>query len=448
MQRNIAAVISLAFFMVVVALQTSSLTAQTSPLAAMSPLATTPPTMDKSPAHHETNYNPHPPKVTPRPVPFIDDEGATVVKQEVIEYPDRDPLIVNVKATPQSAIANQKANPLTFQSPLGVNDQVYLPLVRNGNPPRVLAIAFIYTTPYIVITDAAHSLAAQIMTGTRFHGTGASAINFEILNNRIEITTTYPPYSTTVDNIRHWDLKEIYSQFNICNRVATEDVDEVWIWIGGDTDNPNYVYGTEWEASGPYVTTNYSVFAAPNCGRQMFTIGLNYHRTDGVGLESWGHSAEFAFQRPELSSVQSCDFLIPDDWGLYSGWTFPGCNGIGYSSTNGFVQLPRYDYNQNLLPSDCGDVHFPPNIDSVAAIWGSWRYDPYDYNNPQVRPSRCTDWQWDVLTNSVPISCGVWGCYQDGYLMWWMQNVPGLNNNLHGRDDSLRPNWWNFRLAP
>jgi hypothetical protein len=72
MKRSIAATIALAFFMLVLLMQTSASTAQKSPVptatldtaVAVSPLATPLP-------HWEPSYNPHPKKITPPSVPFF-----------------------------------------------------------------------------------------------------------------------------------------------------------------------------------------------------------------------------------------------------------------------------------------------------------------------------------------------------------------------------------------
>jgi hypothetical protein len=271
------------------------------------------------------------------------------------------------------------------------------------------------------------------------------------MGDQIEITTTRPPYALD-GGIRRWNLQQIYSDFNICNRVTTGGIDEVWIWIGGDIESPDFVYGSEWETNGPILSTSYGVFTPPNCGKQMFTMGYNYRVGEGNTLESWVHSAEFTFDMPEFSGLQSCDFGHPGGYGWYGGRggaAYEQCRNVGYSDVSGFtVQSDPGPYGGPDLTGVCGMAHFPPNVWRIEAVWGSWRFHEYWWDNPRVMASRCTDWQWNIITNTVPISCGAWGCNQPGFFVWWMQNVPGINNNLHGRDGSLRPNWWNYRLAP
>jgi hypothetical protein len=443
MKRSFAAVIAIAVFMLVLISRATSLTAQVSPLpnvtlgttVSVSPLATPLP-------HWEPSYNPHPKKVNPRAVPFVNEVGETIVKQIVIERPYQDPIIYNFKAQPPKPVAPE-AGLLTFQSPLELPSpyKTYLPLVNTPANAQVLVITYIGYTPTITPTALAQNLIANIARGTMFHGVESSAIGFEMVGNRVEISNTRPP-KRTQDN--YWGMWKIYADHNICARIATEGIDEVWVIIDGNDKDPNYVWGWEWNANGPLWSTGEvgSAFP-PNCGKQLFTIGLNFNRGDDMALEAWVHSTEAAFYLPELSGAQACDFPKPDGYGLYSGFWDPDCSAYGYSSASAFTVLPSLD---GTIPGVCGDAHFPPNIARDAAVQGSWRYDPWDYSNSQVMPSRCPDWQWNILTNTVPISCGVWGCNEVGYLTWWMQNIPGKNNNLHGRDSSLRPNWWDFRL--
>jgi hypothetical protein len=437
MKRSFAAAIAIAVFMLVLISQASTLSAQVSPLstnaagASVSPMATPLP-------HWEPSYNPHPKKIKPRAVPFVNEVGETIVKQVVVERPYHDPVIFNFKAQ-LPALAAPEVGPLTFQSPLELPGpyQTYLPLVTSPANAQVLVIAYIGYTPTTTPTIVAQNLIANIARGTMFHRVGPSAIGFELVGNRVEISNTRPP-KRTQDNM--WDMWKIYADHNICARVVSEGIDEVWVIIDGNDRDPNYVWGWEWNANGPLWSTGEvgSAFP-PNCGKQLFTIGLNFNREDGVALEAWAHSAEPAFFLPELSGAQACDFPKPDSYGLMGGWWDPDCSAYGYSSASAFTVLP----SAHGAPGVCGDAHYPPNI------WREWAYpgpNEYDYDNPVERPSRCTDWQWNILTNTVPISCGVWGCNQVGYLTWWMQQVPGISNNSHGRDGSLRPNWWDFRL--
>ncbi|MBI4035320.1 hypothetical protein HY383_00060 [Candidatus Daviesbacteria bacterium] len=88
----------------------------------------------------------------------------------------------------------------------------------------------------------------------------------------------------------------------------------------------------------------------------------------------------------------------------------------------------------------CGDVHNPPNANGG-----------YDYQNTTIVQSDCEDWNPNRSGRSEDIDCHTWvgpgGCTDtDGglrYYIWWMQNIPGLNNGLIYQDQQMR-NWWEF----
>jgi hypothetical protein len=446
MKRPTAATITAAFFLLVLLSQTGALTAQVTPLATpgTSSLVSVSPLRKPYP-FGEPNYNPHPKKITPRAVPFVDKGGETIVKEYVIERPYQDPILIDIKATPTAQPAAASVSPLTFQSPLGnPTYKTYLPVVTKAVSPnaQVLVIAYLGSTPNFTPTNLAQLLINHIGSGTSFHKSSTPAIMFEMVGGAPNIVYTTPPTNTDGS----WNLWTIYNQFNICNRVASEGIDEVWIYVDGLTTHPGY--GLEWQANGPIWKTGPSGndgnanTVPPNCGKQMFTMGLSYDAADANELESWVHSAEVIFTIPEESGSQVCDFSHIGYYGMYNVDNPCHNYGINYSAINAFTVMPD---PPTRTVGVCGDAHFPPN--TIAEHAWPWFPNPYAYiyNSPETFPSRCADWQW-TITNTVPVSGGTWGNTEVGYLTWWMQNIPGLNNNLHGRNGSLRPNWWDFRL--
>jgi hypothetical protein len=399
------------------------------------------PPLDSPPGpRYDPYYRATPRKITAHAVPYVDRFGDTIVEERIIEQPHRDPMIFQRKAAKSQQQATV-VTPLTFQSPLGdpYPYHAYLPIIKKPVDssihklnPHVLVIVYQGESPYNDPVQLANHLITNIQNGTKFHGGGTSSISFGLAGGAVNMVYTYPPTSTT-----YWgyiNTNAVYQQFNICPRVASGEVDEVWIYTDGKVGG--HIYSSnEFVVNGPA----WSFLAGtsidpPNCGRQMNTMFLNFDRGDGEELESWGHSAEYSWILPASSGGQACDFAIPSG---YSYWGLWGeCIGK-YDAAFGFIARPNTD---NGGIGMCGDVHNPPNIPVGWLI-------NYDYHETQTYPSHCTDWQWGA-TNTVPISCTTWGCTQVGYLVWWMQNVPGLNNNSHDRTGDLRPNWWNFRLVP
>ena len=280
----------------------------------------------------------------------------------------------------------------------------------------------------------------HIAAGTSFHGTSRPSIAFGLAGS-VNISYTYPPTGTN----GYINLKRIYEEFSICQRATQENINEVWIYVDGKV-NGNVYSPDEFLTNGPVWTKHYGYpdIDPPNCGRQMYTMLYNFDVGDEQELESWAHSAEWAFLVYESAGSESCDVGKP--FGIEygdAGWTTQQCNDtVGYSAVNGFMVLP--DAVNNYV-SVCGDVHYPPNIPAALAVRGYPEWE-YIYDSPNTYQSRCTNWQWNTLTNTMPVSGATWGNTQVGYLKWWMQNMPGISNTLRGRNNAIRPNWWDFRL--
>jgi hypothetical protein len=228
MKRPIAACIVLAFFVVIRLTQISASTALVSPAA--TPTGTTLVSPLGTPlAHYDPSYNPNPKKIRPRAVPFVNQAGETIVKEIVYERPYHDPIVIDIKAQPQTQPQAAPVTPLTFQFPLGdpYPYHAYLPIVVKQPTPnaQVLVIAYIGETPWYSPTVLANQLITNIQRSTSFHGTSDASIVFEMVGGDVNFVYAYPPLAPP--SYGGWDLPAIYQQFNICNRVASEGIDEV-----------------------------------------------------------------------------------------------------------------------------------------------------------------------------------------------------------------------------
>jgi hypothetical protein len=101
---------------------------------------------------------------------------------------------------------------------------------------------------------------------------------------------------------------------------------------------------------------------------------------------------------------------------------------------NKFVQ----PYGPNQGVTNCGWTHYPPNGRS-----------DYDWRNTETVESRCENWDPEGNVEITLVNCYTWGdhtCPDDGgasFKIWWMQNIPGRNNDLYYQDNKLR-DWWEF----
>jgi hypothetical protein len=214
------------------------------------------------------------------------------------------------------------------------------------------------------------------------------------------------------------DYVKILDDNNVCADINNNLYDEVWI-IG---------FGSAgfWEARMTGVGafhTNGPVLSGTQiqCNRPVHIMGLNYQplvvgnvdNPSAFALHSFGHRFESTMR-----------FFLLQEFLRFNR------NESKYSWAYG-AQHPL-DLNSN--PS-CGNIHWPPNAQSH-----------YDYTNTASINSDCIDWNVNETGQKAPIDCSTWGCSQLGFMKWWMQNIPGVNNNLTKVDGSPMPNWWSEYL--
>jgi hypothetical protein len=118
-----------------------------------------------------------------------------------------------------------------------------------------------------------------------------------------------------------------------------------------------------------------------------------------------------------------------------TSWPWTGapswCSGLT-SDQNGFVGRP---FSGNSQVGVCGDAHHPPNIlDSHE----------YDYTSTTTVSSSCKDWRLDGTATVRTFNCNEWGCNKDLFHIWWMQNLPGVNNTNVDWSSKRQPNWWAY----
>ncbi len=116
--------------------------------------------------------------------------------------------------------------------------------------------------------------------------------------------------------------------------------------------------------------------------------------------------------------------------------SYPSATSIEYCGGSHSGAIP--DYNPV-----CGNVHFPPNA-----------RDHYDQVSPVTVNTSCRSFHMRNDNGSdlvEPFDSSAFSMYNDlypdcmgGWLVWWRQNMPGLENKA--LDDEGRPmlNWWPF----
>ena len=170
------------------------------------------------------------------------------------------------------------------------------------------------------------------------------------------------------------DYGALISEFRLCSRLNSGDIDEVWVWVNG-ADGA----GWEWIISG---SVNYPE-PMLQCEKDLLIMGFDYTRTYDLALHSLGHRMEYLANYANGPEYR--------DWDTrYNKYSTP--------------------YNTEIpLETDvvgCGNIHFPPNAQKH-----------YDFSNTGEVQSDCSG-QVETIT------CSIWGCNQEGFMKWWFNKIP------------------------
>lgn len=201
------------------------------------------------------------------------------------------------------------------------------------------------------------------------------------------------------------DYHAILKKFNILQRVARNEIDEVWLFgfpHAGFYESIMGGPGAFWCNSKPLTNTAASK-------RRFIIMGFSYERYIGEMMESYGHRAESIMEK-----------------------TFSNLTG----ESNLWKRFIRYD-KTSPGKSACGNVHFAPNSQS-----------DYDWGNSLPVQSECYDWllnfpnfKGDVRT----VTSKEWG---EGNIRahhkWWFNHFPRVG----GRRNGVHNNWWQYIAAP
>lgn len=197
----------------------------------------------------------------------------------------------------------------------------------------------------------------------------------------------------------------ILAKHNILQRVAKNEIDEVWIFgfpHAGFYESTMGGPGAFWCNSQPLSNTSASK-------RRFVIMGFSYERHVGEMLEGYGHRAE--------SIMEKAFSKTTGDANLWSRFT-------------------RYD---KIAPGKaaCGNIHFAPNSQQ-----------DYDWNNSARVNSECYDWQLNFPNFKSDIRVvgpTEWGSGDiRAHHKWWFNHFPGVA----GRKNGIHNNWWQYVVNP
>ena len=254
----------------------------------------------------------------------------------------------------------------------------------------------------------------QLQEASAYHGyadpLAQPYLAYDLYQDRIFVEEEMPP---RCGGSR--DLGSLFAKHGICDLVRAGEVDEVWFWEGGTGGIP------EWATNGPEWQSLQGT-RMPNCGRQVALMAFHNGLGPDYALHSFGHRLEWT-----MRIYSPCDFTT-------ATWPWPavpaGCLDGSASDRTGFVARP---FAGNGFVGACGDVHTPPNVLQDVG---------YQYGRGEEADSICEDWRRDGKAQSRRLSCARWGCSQLGFMLWWLQNVPGIANQSADIDGKPMENWW------
>lgn len=198
------------------------------------------------------------------------------------------------------------------------------------------------------------------------------------------------------------DYESIIVHFNLLQRVASDEFDEVWMF--------GAPYFGFWESTmggaGAFFTNSVPLPNTEQCPRRFVIMGFSYERGVGEMLEDLGHRAESTLR--QVYRTKSGD-------------------------TNLFDRYARYD---KVAPqqANVGLLHFAPN--SVR---------DYDWGNMTPVRACCDDWfQFPYLPdppNYRTVTANDWGNGDiRAHHRWWLEHLPKVAGTTNG----IANNWWRY----
>ena len=217
----------------------------------------------------------------------------------------------------------------------------------------------------------------------------------------------------------HPDYNQILNRFHAGEFVTNKNVKEIWLW-GYHTAG---IVPVESNMSSP-ATGDISNSARynddlPIYDRTYVLYNYNSMRWQAEAVHNHGHQLEAI-----LSYVNKKQDGNTELW-----W-------------NKFCGRAKGKFEQGR----CGNTHCPPNAKG-----------DYDYNNTNPVESDCEDWTPDRTGKLKSVSAATWGNIEyhwpegtepkpkteSQYYIYWMQNMPGHQNQIRFGTNVLN-NWWEF----
>jgi hypothetical protein len=197
----------------------------------------------------------------------------------------------------------------------------------------------------------------------------------------------------------------ILNQYNILQRVALNQIDEVWIFgfpHAGFYESIMAGPGAFWCNAPPLAGTSASK-------RRFVIMGFSYERYIGEMMEAYGHRAESIMEKAFAKATGEANL-----WNRFTRYerTAPG-------------------------KAACGNIHYAPNS-----------LQDYDWGNAAKVKSECYDWQLNFPNFKGDVrlvDSSEWGGGDiRAHHRWWLNHFP----RMAGRKNGVHNNWWQYVVNP
>lgn len=217
------------------------------------------------------------------------------------------------------------------------------------------------------------------------------------------------------------DYAAVIKEFNLLERVADNEFDEVWLFgFPGVGFLSSVMAGKDaFFANAPPLT------GTADCPKRFMLLGFNYERDVGEMLEDMGHRAE---------SILSCVFHSED----FLSWTYDPSRDANAMKNRRFNLFERFLLYDQIAPgqANVGTIHFAPNSERE-----------YDWGNKRSVRSYCDDWLHYPYMPGVPrqVNAKEWGGGDiRTHHKWWLSHLP----HAGGITDKINNNWWIYFIDP
>ncbi len=302
------------------------------------------------------------------------------------------------------------------------NQQYLIPIVivkyfpeKDGLLDKSVTIDVGGTLPFIrQKTDSVTNVVINtLQEGSRYHGykdeSSKPSLQYKIIQT-YEFLEPLPTVKKDYKEVPMTDYNSIMKRIDAKEWIEKKGVKEIWIW-GYDGG----VIGL-WESNmagsfGDVSNSLRDLEDLPIFDKTYTVYHYNYQRGASEAVEDHIHQIEAV-----LNFVDGRDTTAEDKWGELLFWgKFVGS-----------------DASHKIISLRCGWAHYPPNAQK-----------DYDWKNKEYVWTDIEDWNPEGTGKKININCEKWNCNSLNWFIYWMQNIPGRNNNIKYGNYKLT-NWWQF----